>query len=78
MGDPTPAAITNTKGAHYTEGRDLDKNVNYAAIVIGAGFGGLRMLHELRKLSLSARVIEAGSDVGGTWCALMLCREQTI
>ncbi|MGE3390743.1 MAG: flavin-containing monooxygenase [Gammaproteobacteria bacterium] len=40
---------------------------DFDAIVIGAGFGGMRMLHELRELGLSARVIEAGSDVGGTW-----------
>jgi cation diffusion facilitator CzcD-associated flavoprotein CzcO len=37
------------------------------AIVVGAGFAGLRMLHELRMLGLSARVFEAGSGVGGTW-----------
>src|SRR2546426_5691610 len=37
------------------------------AIVIGAGFGGLRMLHELRELGLSVKVLEAGTDVGGTW-----------
>jgi len=37
------------------------------AVVIGAGFSGLRMLIELRGLGLSATVIEAGSDVGGTW-----------
>lgn len=37
------------------------------AIVIGAGFGGLRSLWELRKLGMSARLLEAGSDVGGTW-----------
>src|SRR3954454_11498749 len=42
-------------------------NVDFDAIVIGAGFGGLRMLHELRMLGLSARVLEAGTDVGGTW-----------
>lgn len=36
-------------------------------LVIGAGFGGMRMLWELRKLGLSAKVLEAGSDVGGTW-----------
>ena len=41
--------------------------VDFDAIVIGAGFGGLRMLHELRELGMSARVIEAASDVGGTW-----------
>jgi cyclohexanone monooxygenase len=38
----------------------------YDAIVIGAGFGGIRMLHELRQLGLTARVFEAASDVGGT------------
>jgi cation diffusion facilitator CzcD-associated flavoprotein CzcO len=37
------------------------------AVVVGAGFGGLRMLYELRMLNIAAVVIEAGSDVGGTW-----------
>ena len=43
------------------------RRVDFDAIVIGAGFAGLRMLHELRELGLSARVFEAASDVGGTW-----------
>ena len=37
------------------------------AVIVGAGFAGLYMLHTLRGMGLSARVIEAGSDVGGTW-----------
>ena len=37
------------------------------AIVIGAGFAGLYMLHKLREQGYSARVFEAGTDVGGTW-----------
>jgi len=37
------------------------------AIIVGAGFAGLYMLHRLRGLGLSARVIEAGDGVGGTW-----------
>src|SRR3984893_3688569 len=37
------------------------------AVVIGAGFGGLRMLYELRILNIDTVVIEGGSDVGGTW-----------
>ena len=37
------------------------------AVVVGAGFGGLRMLNELRGLNIDAVVIEEGSDVGGTW-----------
>jgi cation diffusion facilitator CzcD-associated flavoprotein CzcO len=35
--------------------------------IVGAGFAGLYMLHRLRGLGFRARVIEAGSDVGGTW-----------
>lgn len=37
------------------------------AIVVGAGFAGLYMLHKLRQQGLSARILEAGSGVGGTW-----------
>jgi cyclohexanone monooxygenase len=42
-------------------------DVDFEAVVVGAGFGGLRMLYELRELGLSVKVLEAGSDVGGTW-----------
>jgi cation diffusion facilitator CzcD-associated flavoprotein CzcO len=37
------------------------------AIVVGAGFSGLYMLHRLRGLGLSAVVLERGSGIGGTW-----------
>jgi len=37
------------------------------AVVIGAGFAGLYMLHRLRGMGLSVRVFETGSGVGGTW-----------
>jgi cyclohexanone monooxygenase len=39
----------------------------FDAIIVGAGFSGLYMLHSLREHGFSARVIEAGSGVGGTW-----------
>ena len=39
----------------------------YDAVVVGAGFAGMYMLHRLRQLGLSAVVLEAGSGVGGTW-----------
>jgi cyclohexanone monooxygenase len=39
----------------------------FDAVVVGAGFAGLYMLHRLRGLGLSAIVFEAGGDVGGTW-----------
>ena len=39
----------------------------YDAVVIGAGFAGLYMLHKLRRLGLRVRVLEMGDGVGGTW-----------
>ena len=39
----------------------------FDAVIVGAGFAGLYMLHRLRGLGLSARVFEAGNGVGGTW-----------
>jgi cyclohexanone monooxygenase len=39
----------------------------FDAVIVGAGFSGLYMLHRLRQLGVSARVYEAGSSVGGTW-----------
>ena len=37
------------------------------AVVVGAGFSGMYMLHRLRELGLSTRVFEAADGVGGTW-----------
>ncbi|TDU32614.1 cyclohexanone monooxygenase [Panacagrimonas perspica] len=37
------------------------------AVVVGAGFAGLYMLHRLRQQGLTATVLERGSGVGGTW-----------
>ncbi len=41
--------------------------VSFDALVVGAGFAGIYMLHRLRELGLSARVLEAGAGAGGTW-----------
>ena len=39
----------------------------FDAVVVGAGFAGMYMLHRLRTMGFSALVFEAGSGVGGTW-----------
>jgi len=36
-------------------------------LIVGAGFAGLYQLYRARKAGLTARVLEAGDDVGGTW-----------
>jgi len=40
---------------------------DFDAVVVGAGFAGLAVLHRLRGIGHSARVLEAGSGIGGTW-----------
>jgi len=45
-----------------------DSATDFDAVIVGAGFSGMYMLHSLRdQLGLSARVFEAGGGVGGTW-----------
>ena len=47
--------------------RAPETDATFDVIVVGAGFGGMYMLHSLRRLGFKARVFEAGSGVGGTW-----------
>jgi cyclohexanone monooxygenase len=42
-------------------------NARFDAIIIGAGFGGLCLLHKLREAGLRARAFDTAGDVGGTW-----------
>jgi len=50
-----------------TERSARDEVSEYDAIVIGAGISGMFMLYRLRELGMTARVFEAGTNVGGTW-----------
>ena len=54
-------AATNGADGSHAEKPDYD------VIVIGAGFGGIRVMHDLKNLGLKYKVIEAGTGVGGTW-----------
>jgi cation diffusion facilitator CzcD-associated flavoprotein CzcO len=49
------------KGNGSGASRQLD------ALIVGAGFAGLYMLYELRNQGFTAKVIERGDGVGGTW-----------
>jgi cation diffusion facilitator CzcD-associated flavoprotein CzcO len=37
------------------------------AVVVGAGFAGLYLLHRLREIGCTAVALECADDVGGTW-----------
>jgi cation diffusion facilitator CzcD-associated flavoprotein CzcO len=41
--------------------------VNCDVLVVGAGLSGIAALYKLRKLGLNVKVVETGSEFGGTW-----------
>ena len=47
--------------------RPVNDDRVFDAVVVGAGLGGVCMLHQLRSRGFSVRVFEAGGGIGGTW-----------
>jgi cation diffusion facilitator CzcD-associated flavoprotein CzcO len=45
----------------------VERNIETDVVIVGAGWAGMYALHRIRKLGLTAIVLEAGDDVGGTW-----------
>ena len=43
------------------------QGTDFDAIVVGAGFAGLALIHYLREAGVSVRVFDRASDIGGTW-----------
>jgi cation diffusion facilitator CzcD-associated flavoprotein CzcO/acetyl esterase/lipase len=58
MADVAPSVAAGNIAGSPTE---LD------VVIVGAGFAGMYLLHRIRQLGLTTRVVEAGGDVGGTW-----------
>ena len=57
MSEPTDSRVASS-----------DSPSEFDAIIVGAGFSGLYMLHSLRdRLGLSVRGYDAANGVGGTW-----------
>jgi cyclohexanone monooxygenase len=54
-------------GMEKQDTRPPETGATFDAVIVGAGFAGMYMLHRLRGLGFTARVFEAGSGVGGTW-----------
>lgn len=42
-------------------------NLSTDVLIVGAGFAGIYLLHELRKLGYKTVIYEAGDGLGGTW-----------
>lgn len=48
-------------------GNENREEAQFDVVIVGAGFSGMYMLHKCRGLGLRAVVLDAASDVGGTW-----------
>ncbi len=46
---------------------DQNANQQFDAVIVGAGFAGMYLLHRMRGMGFKVRVVEAGTGVGGTW-----------
>lgn len=45
----------------------INKDLDYDVLIIGAGLSGIYSLYRMRQLGLRTKVLEAGGGVGGTW-----------
>jgi cyclohexanone monooxygenase len=43
------------------------KQLDFDALVVGAGFGGIYQFRSLLALGLSVKVVDQAPEVGGTW-----------
>jgi cation diffusion facilitator CzcD-associated flavoprotein CzcO len=59
------ATMTDATPAQATPNSDILLKAD--AVVVGAGFGGMYMVHRLRSMGLSVIGVEAGGNVGGVW-----------
>lgn len=45
----------------------LSTKPDFDCLIVGAGFGGIYLLHRLRELGYKCKIFESGSDLGGVW-----------
>ena len=69
---PEPKALRKDHGAkHITQKNSIDgapQQVDTDILIVGAGFGGLYLMHRLRdELGFEVKCFEAGKDIGGVW-----------
>jgi len=66
-----PERILKTDLSQYARRRKQDgpyaDNLDLDVLVIGAGFGGIYLLYEMRKLGYKTVMYDAGTSFGGTW-----------
>lgn len=59
IGATNESAVQNSK--------NYAKEVETDVLIVGAGFGGIYLMHKLRQQGFRCKIFEAGSDIGGIW-----------
>jgi hypothetical protein len=57
------ATNENARPDNDNYAKDLETDV----VIVGAGFGGVYLMHKLRKMGFKCKIFEAGTDIGGIW-----------
>ena len=63
----TDIGATNEHAAKDPSNDTYDKNLETDVLIVGAGFGGVYLMHNLRKLGFKCKIYEAGKELGGIW-----------
>lgn len=67
----TPETVQNGKPEIHEQTKKAtnvsSEPIRSDVLVIGAGFSGITAIHRVRKLGLSVKCLESGSDFGGVW-----------
>ena len=54
--------------AHKDSSNDTyAENLDTEVLIVGAGFGGIYLMHKLRQLGFKCKIYEAGKELGGIW-----------
>ncbi|KAF2167003.1 hypothetical protein M409DRAFT_66115 [Zasmidium cellare ATCC 36951] len=67
MADPDSASSRTPLPRVTCPGRFDERSLSLDALIIGAGFAGVYLLHRLRQEGFNAKIVEAGTGLGGIW-----------
>jgi cation diffusion facilitator CzcD-associated flavoprotein CzcO len=58
----------STSGSYAAKSSDsYADNLETDVLIVGAGFGGVYLIHKLRQLGFKCKIYEAGKELGGIW-----------
>ena len=59
--------IGSTNEAADPNNENYAKELETDVLIVGAGFGGIYLMHKLRQQGFKCKIMEAGTNIGGIW-----------